>query len=111
MRANVRQVSQKNKILWDALASYVRRHHGWVVSQPDISPIRFECAPTATLPEILRQQGYGVREAGTAERFLPVTETARDLSGRKVERQHVALTMIAVFELDMPMVAGSSAAS
>jgi ABC-type taurine transport system substrate-binding protein len=111
LRTNVRQVvvGQRQKILWDALASYVRRHNGWVVSQPDVSPIRFECAPTATLPEILRQQGYEVREAGTAERLLPVTEMVAQSATRTVARQHVEPTMIAVFELDMPVIADSSA--
>jgi hypothetical protein len=67
---------------------------GWIVSQPDTSPIRLECPLDSTLPELLRQAGQNVRSLGTHERLLPVTEKIQG-HGRnnKAKRQQVCAGM------------------
>ena len=65
-------------------------------------PLTFECKPDNPLPEILRSAGYQISSGSQEERFLPCTETLKDHSGRKVERQHLAPTMVDIFHLRLP---------
>jgi hypothetical protein len=97
-------LSQKQRELWERLNKYIMANGGWIVSQPDISPIRFECPLDSDLPETLRQAGHQVVEYGTHERLMPITETLKEHGlNTTVTRQHVAPIVVSVFEFRLPV--------
>jgi hypothetical protein len=52
-------LNQKQRELWGRLNKYIMANGGWIVSQPDVSPIRFEAPLGSEFPE-LRQAGHRV---------------------------------------------------
>jgi hypothetical protein len=88
--------------MWDKLNKYIMQEGGWTVSQPDTSPIRFECALDSTLPNLLQAAGHQVRACGTHERLTPVTETMAE-HGRtnKIDRQQVGVGIVGVWQFDL----------
>jgi hypothetical protein len=65
-------------------------------------PVRFQILPDLALPKLLRAAGYVVVNGGTAERYLPATETVRINATTSVERQHLAPAMVEIWELRLP---------
>ena len=105
MPAKPKTLDQKQRKLWQALNSFISEHGGWMVSQPDTEPLRFECRSESELPESLRDLGYDVVSAGTGERLLPVIhETIRQDGGvTRITVQHVAPIVVSVFEIRLPV--------
>src|SRR5260221_6026672 len=95
-------ISKATRDLWAELNTTIRECAGAVVSQPDVSPMRFECEQGSDLPWHLSRCGYEVRSVGTNERLWPVVEVIKAEGGRTITRTHVAPAVVAVFELDLP---------
>ena len=96
-------VTKAQRDLWEDLNTTIRKNGGWVVSQPDLFPLRFECEVDSQLPDALRQCGHTVRHLGSHERLLPVVETVHEHgSPRKIARHHVAPGVVAVYEIRLP---------
>jgi hypothetical protein len=93
---------KRRKALFDALNRFILGHSGWVTSVDSAVNIRFETLPNSGLPEALAEAGYPSQPIEVVERFLPFTETLKDHSGRKVERQHLAPTMVEVWGFRLP---------
>jgi hypothetical protein len=95
--------SERERILWEALDSFIQRHEGWIISLKDVSPLRFECRADCRLPELLTSMGYSVTNAGMNERLMPFTEMVIVAgSSRTIERQHVGPIMVSVYSFPMP---------
>jgi hypothetical protein len=96
-------LSAAQQKLWKRLNQYIREAGGWIVSQPDTSPIRFEAPLNSELPDLLQEAGHNIRFMGTHERLLPQTETLRE-HGRSntITRQQVGVGVANVWSLDLP---------
>jgi hypothetical protein len=77
---------------WRDLHATISRNHGAVVSRPNEQRMRFHCEGWNPLPELLREDGYSVIPAGTAEVLWPFTEPETGI-------QHVRPGAVHVFEL------------
>jgi hypothetical protein len=89
--------------LWAACEFKIRRHDGWVTTQPHAFPLRFECLPTNQLPELLEDMGFVVRNAGVAERLLPVIREVKQAGGvTKIVSQALAPTEICIYQCESP---------
>jgi hypothetical protein len=88
--AKASPISKRQRALWEALNSFIQRNGGWVTSQPDCSPIRFECPINYPLPTLLEGMGYTLAESGTAERLLPI------------DGGQIGPTTVAVWVFDLP---------
>jgi hypothetical protein len=88
--------------MWDKLNKYIKQEGGWIVSQPDVSPVRFECPMESELPALLKEAGHRVIPFGTHERLMPVTETMAE-HGRtnKIDRQQVGVGIVRVWQFDL----------
>ena len=75
----------------------------WTISQPDVSPIRFECPMGSELPALLKEAGHHVIAFGTHERLMPITETMVE-HGRtnKIDRQQVGVGTVGVWQFNLP---------
>jgi hypothetical protein len=97
---------QRQQRLWQALNEYISDNEGFVTSSPnEVNFIRFEIVPALSriLPELLRSRGYDLRDAGVAERLLPVVETLKQLGGNTtVTREHIAPQQVLIFEFRLP---------
>jgi hypothetical protein len=92
---------KEQHILWTELNTTIRECAGAVVSEPDKTPIRFECEQGSDLPWHLSRIGYEVRSVGTDQRLWPFNEVIEQ-GGHTRTVSHVRPTVIAVFELDLP---------
>jgi hypothetical protein len=102
-RSKPQALSRKQREFWQRLNEYIREGGGWTVSQPDTSPLRFECEQGSDLPDLLRQAGHDARFLGTHERLMPQSEVVTEHASRKkVTRQHVAPGIAGVYQLDLP---------
>ena len=95
-------LTKATRDLWYDLNETIRKNAGAVVSTPDVSPIRFECEQGSDLPWHLSRCGYEVRSVGTNERLWPFVEVIKGDAGQIITRTHVAPTVVAVFELELP---------
>jgi hypothetical protein len=95
---------ERQRLLWEALESYISRNGGWVTSVAYAPSIRFEVEPGSELPELLRDKGYALRDAGATERFLPVAEEVKQRGGTKITVQHLVPTAISIFQLELPQI-------
>jgi hypothetical protein len=87
------------------LNEFIRQAGGWIVSQPDVSPIRFEAPMNSELPALLKQAGHNVRSIGTHKRLMPITEiVAEHGRSNKVTREQVGVGVAAVWQLELPSV-------
>jgi hypothetical protein len=66
-----KEVSEKQKKLWEALYEYITQQGGWVTSVPGLKHLRLEVPPGSALPAKLREFGYSVHHAGTGTRLSP----------------------------------------
>jgi hypothetical protein len=88
---------------WERLNTYIRNNDGWTTSEPGTSLIRFETRVDSSLPELLRSAGHDVRDAGVAERLMPITETLKQHGGNiTVTREHIAPQQVLIFEFRLP---------
>jgi hypothetical protein len=96
-------LSKAQREFWSRLNVFIREAGGWVVSQPDVSPIRFECHLDSELPETLRQAGHRVVDFGTHERLMPIVETMKQ-HGRNntITVQQVGVGVVGVWQFDLP---------
>ncbi|SDK14400.1 MULTISPECIES: hypothetical protein [Bradyrhizobium] len=96
-------LSQRQRELWGRLNKCIMANGGWIVSQADVSPIRFEAPLNSELPELLRQAGHWVIDNGTHERLMPITETLKE-HGRNntIKRQQVGVGIVNVWQFDLP---------
>ena len=92
-------LSQKQRQLWRDLNEFIRLAGGFIVSQPDVSPIRFEAPLDSKLPETLRQAGHRVFDYGIHERLMPIIEVI----GPNKTAQHVAPGTVGVWQLELPI--------
>jgi hypothetical protein len=96
-------LSVAQRKLWQRLNDYIRQEGGWTVSEPNVSPIRFECPTDSSLPELLREAGHDVRDAGTSERLMPTSNIVKQHGGiTTVTVQNIVPTMVEVFEFKLP---------
>jgi hypothetical protein len=65
MRPKPKGFSREQRALWDRLNKFIRQEGGGTVSQPEISPIRFEAPLDSNLPTLLREAGHRVIDYGT----------------------------------------------
>jgi hypothetical protein len=94
-------LSREQRQIWRRLCEYIHQERGFVVSQPDCSPIRFEVALDSELPQLLTEAGHKVRSIGTHERLTPsvVTETR---GTAKVTRTIVGPGVVGVWLFELP---------
>jgi hypothetical protein len=98
-------IFEKQVKVSQALFAFIRNRHGFVVSQPNLSPMRFEVTPPSSLPDELTRLGYTVRHIGATERLLPASEGLSEHSRKKkITRDQVGITQVECFELDMPVI-------
>ena len=98
------KASDKQRMVWDAFSNHIRKHNGWVVSERDKSPMRFECTASSKLPDILEDLGYQLRSCGTSQRVgVPVIEEVREHGSKKTKQvTHTGLAMVSIYEFDLP---------
>lgn len=96
-------ITRVQRQLWADLNDEIRKCGAWVVSQPDVFPVRFECEMGSPLPALLEEVGHSVRHLGIHERLMVKNEQLKDHSDRTVSRQHVAPGVAAVYELSLIM--------
>lgn len=60
--------------LWGSLHAFVKNHHGWITTQPNLFPCRMECKVDSDLPGLLKAKGWIVSNAGTTPCFLPTDD-------------------------------------
>jgi hypothetical protein len=102
--------SRQQRVIWQKLNDYIRQDGGWTVSQPDVSPIRFECQMDSELPNQLREAGHTVRSLGTHERLVPLTETRKlNDTNTTVTTQQVGVGTVGVWQFDLPPVVAANA--
>jgi len=94
------QLNPRLRQLWSDLNTCIRESGAWIVSQPDINPLRFEAPLDSTLPESLRQAGHQVRAIGTHERLMPSVMVERG-GNKTFTSQSVGVGVVNVFELLM----------
>jgi hypothetical protein len=75
-------ITRVQRQLWADLNDEIRECGAWVVSQPDVFPLRFECEMDSPLPD--------VHHLGSHQRLMVKNEQLKDRSDRTVSRQHVA---------------------
>jgi hypothetical protein len=103
MRPKPKGFSREQRALWDRLNKFIRQEGGWTVSQPEISPIRFECPLDSNLPTLLREAGHRVIDYGTHERLMPLTETRKlNDTNTTVTTQQVGVGVVGVWQFDLP---------
>jgi len=96
-------LSRERRQLWQRLNKFIRQEGGWTVSQPEISPIRFEAPLDSNLPALLREAGHRVIDYGTHERLMPLTETRKEHGGNTtVTSQQVGVGVVRVWQFDLP---------
>jgi hypothetical protein len=98
---------EKAAALWGALHSLIRNGGGYVISPPFQNPIRFEVSPSSELAKDLAKRGFTVRDYGAVDKLAPVNETVREHgrpASETVTRQHIAMTTMKLFEMDLPLV-------
>ncbi len=61
---------QKQHELWPALAEFIRRKGGFLVSTPTERNLRIEVPQHSELPDELESLGYDLKPAGTNERII-----------------------------------------
>jgi hypothetical protein len=83
---------------------------GWIVSQPDTSPVRLECPMDSQLPELLRGLGYNLQSGGIGERLMPFAETLKE-HGRTntITRQQVGVGIVGLWQLDLRCIFAANA--
>jgi hypothetical protein len=88
------------KSLWQDLNTFVRQEGGWLVTQPDINPVRFECQPDSNLPTLLHEAGHRLIELGTHERLMP--SAIYEQRGRhRVATTSVSPGVVSVWQLEI----------
>lgn len=60
---------RKQNERWAALAEFIRRHGGAVVSLPGVKTLRVEVPKGSALPAKLAELGYNITERGTVTRI------------------------------------------
>jgi hypothetical protein len=68
MTTKKKPITAKQRSLWEALNSFIRRNGGWTVSAPDCWPIQMQCAFTSDLPAKLAEVGYQLVSVGSITR-------------------------------------------
>jgi hypothetical protein len=96
------ELKQKRRRKWANLHAYIYNNHGWVVSKPDETPIRFLCLQDSDLPETLKGMGFQVSPAGTTERIGMSTAEPMSEHGKtkRKEIQQVGIGTVAIYEFD-----------
>jgi hypothetical protein len=103
MRPKPKSPSREQRNLWSKLNKYIMQEGGWIVSQPDVSPIRLECQMDSKLPDLLSEAGHTVRHLGTHERLIPITETRKlNDTNTTVTTQQVGVGVVGVWQFDLP---------
>src|SRR5205809_8070631 len=64
------QQNEKRERLLAALAEFIHKNDGWVVSAPNSTGIRFECRELAALPVRLAELSYRLRPCGSSTRIV-----------------------------------------
>jgi hypothetical protein len=93
---------EKERKFWGFLRDYITDNEGFITSQPNTSPIRFECWPDSILPQLLNSMGFTVTGAGTAERLMPISETRRLNANTTVTTQQIGPATLAVYQFSPP---------
>jgi hypothetical protein len=103
MRPKSKGPSREQRALWQRLNKYIMQEGAWIVSQPEISPIRFEAPLDSNLPALLREAGHRVIDYGTHERLMPLTETRKlNDTNTTVTTQQVGVGIVGVWQFDLP---------
>jgi len=93
-------LNQKQRAFWRDLNEFIRLAGGFIVSQPDISPIRFECQPDSTLPTLLREAGHRLLEMGSHQRLVP--SVLYEQRGRhRIATTSVSPGIVSVWQLEL----------
>jgi hypothetical protein len=86
--------------LWNRLHAYIRNRNSWITSEPGRFPLT--CRPDSDLPKLLANLGYQIKDAGTAERFMPVSEEFKQAGGvTRVTVQHLEPVVLQIWELSL----------
>jgi hypothetical protein len=93
---------EKERKFWTFLSDYISDNQGFVVSQPNTTPIRFECWPDSILPKLLNSMGFNVFNAGFAERLMPISETRKINANTSVTKQQIGPATMAVYQFSPP---------
>jgi hypothetical protein len=102
-RSKPKAFSEAERKFWDRLRDYIHQSGGWITSEPHTDPIRFECLPASSLPELLRGRGYDVVGAGSGERLLPSTQVIRQAGNvTALTVQNVVPTVVEVYQFQLP---------
>lgn len=96
-------LTKAQRDLWFELNTTIRECGAWTITQPDVFPIRFECPMDSQAPLYLAEFG-NVRQLGTHERLMPITETLKE-HGRNdtITRQQVGVGVCGVWQFDLPV--------
>jgi hypothetical protein len=79
------QQSEKRDRLLAALADYIHKNDGWVISAPNSAGyIRFECRELAALPIRLAELGHRLRYCGSGERNIAERSVVTDIFETKL---------------------------
>jgi hypothetical protein len=65
----VPKVSEKRRLLWDALHEFCREQGAWVTSIPHTKELRVECRKDSSLPAKLVELGYDPHHCETRTRI------------------------------------------
>jgi hypothetical protein len=96
-------ITRVQRQLWADLNDEIREWGAWVVSQPDVFPLRFECEMDSPPPATLQDLGHSVHHLGSHQRLMVKNEQLKDHSDRTVSRQRVAPGLAAVYDLSLIM--------
>src|SRR5258708_11650385 len=86
--------------LWQDLNSFIRQEGGWLITQPDINPVRFECQPDSNLPTLLREAGHRLFEMGSHERLVP-SVLYEQRGNRRIATTSVSPGIVSVWQLEL----------
>jgi hypothetical protein len=89
---------EKERKFWTFLNEYITDNEGFITSQPNTTPIRFECWPDSILPKLLNSMGFDVFNAGLAERLMPISETRKINANTSVTTQQMGPATLAVYQ-------------
>jgi hypothetical protein len=98
MQPKPKGFGEKERKFWTFLNDYITDNEGFITSQPNTTPIRFECWPDSILPKLLNSMGFDVFNAGLAERLMPISETRKINANTTVTTQQTGPATLAVFQ-------------
>jgi hypothetical protein len=92
--------------IWGACHAFIRNNGpAWITTMPGAWPLTLECLPDSALPELLRDKGYIVGNAGSQERYLPEPVVITLAGGRgdnKITTDRLVATAVQLWSISLP---------